>query len=57
MKRKPVKVVVAEHHHKVLWIAVGLLAVSAILFTLEILAPAGVIGVLGVVLQGLLDDN
>ena len=57
INKDKVREVVVTHHHRLIWIAVVLVALSSILFALELLAIAGTLGVLGVLLQGLLEDN
>jgi hypothetical protein len=46
-----------EHHKRIVWIAVAFVSFGAVLFALEILALAGMITVLGVILQGLSDPE
>jgi hypothetical protein len=41
-----------EYHPQLVWVSVILASLSISLFALEFLAPAGVLGVVAVILQG-----
>jgi hypothetical protein len=46
-----------RHHHRVVTIGNVFLILSALLFAYEVLAPAGLTGILGVILNGLADAD
>jgi len=47
-----------KHHHRIVWTSTWMVAIGAVLFSIEMLAMAGIISVLGIILQGLgTDDN
>jgi predicted branched-subunit amino acid permease len=46
-----------EHHHHIVWTSTAMVAIGAVLFSIEMLAMAGIISVLGILLQGFGDDS
>lgn len=43
----------SKKHRHLVWTSAGLISVSVTLFALEILAPAGILGVIGALIQGI----